>query len=239
MAFTLPALQTKTSSKTATAGTTSTVVLSTTTTGSTVVVVVCSTKGVALGGVTGISCTGMTFTQVDEQPEGGTGTVADGAFWKAENITGAVTPTLTVTYTAALLGGAIIREYASTTPGSIDQHIAAKNVGAAGTALSSGASPAQVGTNDLVIGWGVTGDGGNVYTAGATYGNATSLSIGGAIDMALEDKVLSGSTAAQTATFSVSAVANWGCGVATFKEAAVVATASPGYQVLARPGFLS
>lgn len=212
-------LQTKTSSKTVSTGTTSTVALLTTTTGSLVVVAVNTDKGATLGGVTSITCAGMTFTKIDESVEGG-GAIADVALFYAWNITGNTTPTLTVNYAAGMIGGAIIREYSGidTLADPLDKHVIAKD-GALSAAPNSGASAALVGSNDLVIGYAGTGDSGNTYTAGAGYANATTLKIGTTVDMGMEDKTLSGSTAAQTANFTITNSSDWACGVATFKAA--------------------
>ncbi len=207
-------LQTKTASKTSGAGTTATSSLATTTTGS-LVVVGCQNDSGSLGGITGISCTGMTFTKIDELQTGDT--LFNGSLWYAYNITGATTPTLTVTFAAGLIGGAIIREYSGgITTDPLDKHTIAHEA-SANANLNSGATAAQTGLNNLVIGFGGTGDSGNTYTAGAGYSNATTLKIGTTVDLGMEDKTLSGSTAAQTATFTVTNVSTWVCAVATFK----------------------
>lgn len=205
-------LQTKTSSKTAGAGTTSTASMSTTTTGGLVVVVTCTDSGV--NSVSGISCAGMSFTKIDDSlVSGGTYAVS---MWYAYNITTQTTPTLTVTYVAGCVGGAIIREYSgATTSDPLDKH-AAPGTGN-NAAPTSGATATQTGSNDLVIGGAGTGDSGNTYTAGAGYGNATTLKIGTTVDLGMEDKQLSGSTAAQTAVFSITNISVWACEVATFK----------------------
>lgn len=175
--------------------------------------VVVATTDSGLNSITSITCTGMTFTKIDGLLVAG-GTY-DVSAWYAYNITGSATPTLTVNYVAGAIGGAIIREYSGgTTTDPLD-----KSASATGTTatLSSGATAALVGSNDLVIGFGGTGDSGNTYTAGAGYSNATTLKIGTTVDMGLEDKSLVGSTAAQTATFTVTNISNSACIVATFK----------------------
>jgi hypothetical protein len=221
-------LQTKTTSKTSSAGTTSTVVMATTTTSSLVVVVGNNDKG-GTAGITGISCAGMSFAKIDDLVEGG-GAIADVSSWYAYNITGNATPTLTVTYAAGLIGGAIIREYSGVMSASdpLDKHAIAKSA-LATNAPNSGATVGLVGSNDLVVGFAGTGDSGNTYTAGATYGNATTLKIGTTVDMGMEDKILSGVTAAQTAIFTITNISDWVCAIATFQEAsAVAATSSSG-----------
>jgi hypothetical protein len=220
-------LQTKTTSKTLSAGTTSTVAMSTTANASLVVVVGNCDKGATLGGITGIACAGMSFAKIDESVEGG-GAIADVSSWYAFNITGNTTPTLTVTYAAGMIGGAIIREYSGIMSASdpLDKHAIAKDA-VANNAPNSGATTGLVGSNDLVVGFAGTGDSGNTYTAGAAYGNATTLKIGTTVDMGMEDKILSGTTVAQTAPFTITNISDWVCAIATFQEApAVVAAAS-------------
>lgn len=210
-------LQTQTSSKTLSAGTTSTAAMSTTTTGSVVVVVGNTDKGATLGGITSVTCAGMTFTQVDESVEGG-GAIADVQFFRAFNITGNTTPTLTVNYAAGMIGGAIIREYSGAlTTDPLDKHTITKS-GTANNAPNSGATATQTNTDDLVIGYAGTGDSGNTYTAGSGFTNATTLKIGTTVDMGMQDKILSGDSSAQTSIFSITNVSDWACGVATFKS---------------------
>lgn len=222
MAITL--LQTKTTSKTASAGTTSTVALSTTTTGSLVVVGGNNDKGTTLG-ITGIACTGMSFTKIEDIVEGG-GAIADVSLWYAFNITGNTTPTLTVTYAAGLIGGAIVREYSGLlTTDPLDKHTSAKSITTT-NAPNSGATGTQTGSNDLVIGFAGTGDSGNTYTAGATYGNATTLKVGTTVDMGMEDLILSSSSLPQTATFTITNLSDWACTIATFQAAGGAAVIS-------------
>lgn len=217
-------LQTQTSSKTSSAGTTSTASLSTTTTGSLVVVTATTDSGVS--SVSSITCAGMTFVKWDDSlAAGGTYGIS---FWYALNITGNTTPTLTVNYIAGAIGGAIIREYSGGYT-VLDQH---KIGTTTTTSMSSGATSTLTGTNDLVIGYGGTGDSGNTYTAGAGFANAVTLKIGTTVDMGFEDKTLSGSNAAQTATFTITNVSNGACGVATFQASAsggrVIGNINPG-----------
>lgn len=208
-------LQTKTASKTLAAGTTATVSLGNTTNGS-LVVVGCMCDSGSTGGITSITCSGMSFTKIDDALTGDT--LFNGSLWYAYNITGATTPTLTVNFGAFLIGGAIIREYSGamiTDP--LDKHAIDQEV-SANTNLNSGATATQTGSNDLVIGFGGTGDSGNTYTAGGGYGNATTLKVGTTVDLGMEEKTLSGSTAAQTATFTVTNSSVWVCAVSTFQE---------------------
>ena len=209
--------QTQTSSKTLSAGTTSTASLSTTTAGS--LVVVCTTTDSGTNSISSITCAGMSFAKVDSSlVSGGT---YDVELWYAFNITAQTTPTLTINYVAGAIGGGIIREYSGgLTTDPLDKHVIAVGTTAS---LSSGATAALTGSNDLVIGYGGTGDSGNTYTAGSGFANATTLKVGTTVDMGMEDKTLSGSTAAQTATFTITNISNNACGVATFQIAAASA----------------
>lgn len=204
-------LQTKTSSKTASAGTTSTASLSTTTSGS--LVLVCCTTDSGTNSISSISCSGMSFAKVTSSLVAG-GTY-DVELWYAYNITGQTTPTLTINYVAGAIGGGIIREYSGAiTTDPLDKQTIATTTTAS---MSSGATAALVGKDDLVIGFAGTGDSGNTYTAGSLYANATTLKIGTTVDMGMEDKILTDDTSAQTATFKITNVSNGACGVATFK----------------------
>lgn len=212
-------IQTRTGQKTATAGTTFTVTMTTnTTTGNTVIAMVANDQS-TLNNTTGITCTGMTFTKIDDNINGGTG-AQNGSLWYAFNITGATAPVCTVTVTAGLVAGAIFREYSGlSTTDPLDKHATAKDT-SANLAPNSGATATLTGSSDLVVGGASTLDGGNTYTAGATYGNATTLSYATATgDLGMEDKILSGSTAAQTATFSIGNTSDWDAFVATFQAA--------------------
>lgn len=209
-------IQTKTGTSTAGSATT-TVSLNSTTTGSLVVVNVfddSATNGV----ITGISCSGMSFTKIDENHDtGGT----HGSFWYSYNTTPAASPTLTVTNSQAgglSSVGVIVREYFGiSTTNPLDKHVVA--IGGSSNAPSSGATSALASPNQLVIGWGGTLDSGNTYTAGAGFSNAVTLKLGATLDMGLEDKVLSGISTAQTGNFSITNASFWTCGVATFNLA--------------------
>lgn len=205
--------QTVTSSKTVNTGTTSTANLATTGTGNLVVVGTCTDSGVS--SITGIACSGMSFAKIDDSlVSGGTYGVS---LWYAYNITTAVAPTLTLTYVGGAIGGAIVREYSGiSTISPLDQHIIAAG---SSTAPSSGASAALTRTNDLVVGFGGTGDSGNTYTAGSGYTAATTLKIGTTVDMGIEDKLLIGIPTAQTANFTITGSSVWACVVATFMSA--------------------
>lgn len=212
-------IQTRTGTKLVTGGTTFTIAMSTNTTTGDLVVCVSTNDSPSLNGTTGLAATGMTFTKIDDKLTGDSS--YDISTWYAWNITGATAPTITVTVPTGFIGGAICREYSGiqSTSDPLDKHaIAANTNGVTGTnAPNSGATATLTGSNDLVVGAAGTGDSGNTYTAGATYGNATTLAVGTTVDMGMEDKILSGSTAAQTANFTITNVSVWAAGVAAFQ----------------------
>jgi len=213
-------LQTKTGSKTSGTGTTFTVSMATTAT-TDLVVCVATNDSATLSSTTGLSASSMSFNKIDDLVEGSVGgAIADVSIWYAYNITGATTPSITVTFTAGLIGGAICREYSGIQSSSdpLDKHTIANNGSVTQNAApNSGATATLTGSNDLVVGAAGTGDSGNTYTAAGSFGNATTLKIGTTVDMGMEDLILSGSTAAQTATFTITNTDNWSCGVAAFK----------------------
>lgn len=207
-------LQTKTASKTLAAGTTATVSLGNTTNGS-LVVVGCMNDSASLGGITGVSCSGMTFTKIDESQTGDT--FFNGSLWYAYNITGATTPTLTVTFAAGLIGGAIIREYSgATTTDPLNRFITAKEV-SADAAPTSGLTKLPSAKNDLVIGFAGTGDSGNTYTAGTGFTDITQLAVGSTVDLGMENIDVYHPPRSENAIFSITNISVWVCTVATFR----------------------
>lgn len=224
-------VQTRTGIKTASAGTTFTVTMTTnTTTGNTVICGVANDSAL-VNQTTGLAATGMTFTKITDQVEGTGGTsgaVVAGSLWEAVNITGATAPVITVTFTAGLAGGAICREYSGLAAAPTDKHASANNGVVLSAAPNSGPTATLTGSNDLVVGYAATGDSGNTYTAGATFGNAFTLKVGTTLDMGMEDKILSGSTLAQTATFTITNLDNWSAAVETLQAAGAAPTPPTG-----------
>lgn len=209
-------LQTQTASKTLTAGATATASLNSTFDGSLVVVVGNNDNG-ALSGITSVTCAGMSFTKLDDLVSSPSGGFANVSFWYAWNIARQTTPILTVNFSSGLIGGAIVREYTGlrTTSDPLDKHAIAAAV-TASSALNSGATAAQTGNSNLIIGYGGTDDSGNTYTAGAGYSSALTLKVGVTVDLGIESRILSSLSTAQTATFAITNVSNWCCGIATF-----------------------
>lgn len=140
------------------------------------------------------------------------------SFWYAANITGKVTPQVSVTVTtpAGKGGGIICREYSGIQASlPLDK---STSLGGTTTAISSGASAATTSANELVIGGGCSDFGNNTYTVGAGYGNLISTK-NADLEVSMEDKVVA-ATGAQTATMTLGNASDNAGGVATFIVAA-------------------
>lgn len=216
-----PALvQTKAGTKTAGTGTTLTATwTSNTTTANLIVVGICTDNGTN-------SVTSITDSQSNVYTKITESNVSTGGFnvslWYAKNITGGTTPTVTATLIAGTIAGMICREYSGIdTTDPLDKYAIAPDTGASASP-NSGATGTQTEINNLVIGFAGSGDSSNTYTAGAGYGNAVTQGVGTTLDLGMEDKILSNSTSAQTATFSITVSSFWACAVATFKKSSVI-----------------
>ncbi|MEK6443645.1 hypothetical protein [Pseudonocardia sp. T1-2H] len=175
-----------------------------------------SVSGGTLNSIASIADTkANTFTRVASVNDATAGTI-DCELWTAP-VTAGGSDTITLTITGSHYCNVWVREYSGLAATPLDKFVSAKGTG---TALSSGATATLSQADELVIGFGGTVDGGETYTAGSGFGNLVQAQIGaGTYDTAMEDKIVSATTA-QTAAFTASISDAWACIAATFKAAA-------------------
>lgn len=163
---------------------------SNTVTGDTIVVAIIGNTNVDR--ISGIAATGCTFAKV----AAASGLIGGGAasylsVWMAENVTGAATPTITISKSLTWAIQAVINHYRGLATTSLDKTATATGTT---TAISGGTTATLSQAAELIVMIGCSDFGGATYTVGSGYGNLNQQSAA-AGDLAIQDKVVAATTA--------------------------------------------
>lgn len=210
-------LQSKLVNKTVGTGTTGTVALATTTTGSMLTAFGVTDLGSA-NSITGLAATGTAnWTKKGDVNDGGG---ASESGWYGYNTSTSATPTMTVTFAAAVIGTVFINEYAYYSAGVVvpittDPFNTIKTaIGGASTTPATG-NTASVPAGSLMVAGAGTLDSANRYEPGAGYLGALGHQNGTTLDGGVEDGVAA-TTAVQSAGFTITASDFWGTMIMVF-----------------------
>lgn len=172
--------------------------------------------------ISGIAATGCTFAKVASA----SGLIGGGAasyvtVWEAYNVTGATTPTITISKSVTWAIQAVLFHVRGLVSVS-DPLDKVARAGGTTTAINSGSTATLAQADEYVIGVGASDFGGATYTVGAGYANRTQTSAASG-DIAMQDKTVAATTAVSS-TMTLSGASDNAGVVMTFKIAAAGVT---------------